>query len=131
MESNRFTVMFAQTDADWHSQAIALLEPQGVRTIFVRTGREAVNQIEAGQVHVAVLDQQLPQLNGLQVVKLTRELKPAPHSILLARDMSNHLLHEALVMKVFSVLAKPVDVNVLLETLARIMKRHYAGKWPA
>jgi hypothetical protein len=39
-------------------------------------------------------------------------------------------MHDALAMKVFSVLSKPVDLNVLLQTLARVVNRHYAGRWP-
>jgi hypothetical protein len=33
-------------------------------------------------------------------------------------------------MKVFSVLSKPVDFNLLLDSLARVMKRHYESRWP-
>ena len=33
-------------------------------------------------------------------------------------------------MHVFSVLAKPVDFNVLLDTLARVLRRFYENKWP-
>jgi hypothetical protein len=29
-----------------------------------------------------------------------------------------------------SALSKPVDLNVLLQTLARVVNRHYAGHWP-
>ena len=72
----------------------------------------------------------MPQLSGLQVVKLTRDFKAPPPAILLAKDLTNHLMHGALAMKVFSVLSKPVDLNVLLQTLARVVNRHYAGRWP-
>jgi len=44
--------------------------------------------------------------------------------------MTDHLLHEALGMKVFSVLSKPVDLNVLLDALARVMRRFYESRWP-
>ena len=79
---------------------------------------------------MAVLDQQMPQLGGLQVIKLMRELRNAPPAILLASQLTNHLLHEALGMKVFSVLSKPVDFNVLLDSLARVMRRYYESRWP-
>jgi DNA-binding NtrC family response regulator len=59
-----------------------------------------------------------------------REMEKAPPAILLAAELTNHLLHEAIGMHVFSVLSKPVDFNVLLDTLARVMKRHYEGRWP-
>jgi hypothetical protein len=39
-------------------------------------------------------------------------------------------MHDALAMKVFSVLSKPVDLNVLLQTLVRVVNRRYAGCWP-
>jgi CheY-like chemotaxis protein len=127
---NRLTVLFADPESSWHSQAAALLQPHGVNTVQVRTGREALSRIEGGEIHLAVLDQNMPQLSGLQVVKLSRDFHSPPPAILLARDLTNHFMQEALGMKVFSVLGKPVDLNVLLDTLARAIKRHYAGKWP-
>jgi len=87
--------------------------------------------IESGQIHVAVLDTQMPQLGGMQVIKRMREMPTAPPAILLADHLTNHLLHEALGMRVFSVLSKPVDFNLLLDSLARVMRRHYESRWPS
>jgi DNA-binding NtrC family response regulator len=81
-------------------------------------------------VHVAVLDTQMPQLGGMQVIRLMREMQKAPPAILLANDLSSHLLREALGMHVFSVLSKPVDFNVLLDTLARVLRRYHESRWP-
>ena len=128
--SNRFTVLLANEQEGWHQTVRQLLEPQGVQTISARSGREALNLIEKRPIHVAVLDQQMQGLGGLQVVRLMREMDQAPPAILLATELTNHLLHEALGMHVFSVLSKPVDFNVLLDTLARVMRRHYEGRWP-
>ena len=86
--------------------------------------------IERQPVHVAVLDQQMPQLGGLQVVKIMRDMKHAPPAILLANQLTNNLLHEALGMHVFTVLAKPVDFNLLLDSLARVLRRYHESRWP-
>lgn len=107
-----------------------LLRPQGVETISAHSGREALSMMESRPVHVAVLDMQMPQLGGLQVVKLMRDLQKAPPAILLASDLSNALLREALGMQVFSVLSKPVDFNLLLDSLARVLRRYYHSRWP-
>ena len=130
-QNNRFTVLLANEQEGWHQTVRQLLEPQGVETVSARSGREALDLIEHRHIHVAVLDQQMPQLGGLQVIKLMRELQQAPPAILLAGQLTTHLLHEALGMRVFSVLSKPVDFNVLLDTLARVMRRHYEGRWPS
>ena len=127
---NRFTVLLANESEQWHDTLRTLLEPQGVQTVAARSGREALGLIESRPIHVAVLDQQMPQLGGLQVVKMMRQLKAAPPAILLANQLTTHLLHEALGMHVFSVLSKPVDLNVRLDALARVMRRHYEGRWP-
>jgi CheY-like chemotaxis protein len=128
--NNRFTVLLANEQEGWHRTVRGLLEPQGVQTVVARSGREALQLIESRPIHVAVLDQAMPQLGGLQVVKLMRAMTNAPPAILLANSLTTNLLHEALAMHIFSVLSKPVDFNALLDALARVMKRHYEGKWP-
>jgi CheY-like chemotaxis protein len=132
MEPNRLTVLLANEQEGWHRTVRGLLEPQGVRTVSVRSGREVLDVVEHDEVHVAVLDAQMPQLGGMQVVKMLqqRRPKPAPAAILLAEHVTNQLMQEALSMNVFSVLSKPVDYQALLDSLARVVRRHYEGRWP-
>jgi CheY-like chemotaxis protein len=134
----RFTVLLANEQEGWHQTVRQLLQPQGVETVSARSGREALNLLETRPFHCAVLDAQMPQLGGLQVIKMLREISSrrstlgvsVPPSILLANQLTSNLLHEALGMHVFSVLSKPVDFNLLLDTLARVLRRHYENKWP-
>ena len=135
--SKRFKVLLANEQEGWHQTVRGLLEPQGVQTLSARSGRQALELIESTPVHVAVLDVQMPQLGGMQVVRMMRELRQgdprkgeAPAAILLANDLNSHLLREALAMHVFSVLSKPVDFNVLLDALARVLRRYHASRWP-
>ena len=132
---NRLTVLLANEQEGWHQTIRGLLEPQGVQTLSARSGREALDLLETRPVHVAVLDAQMPQLGGLQVVKLMRESHKhepgkVPPAILLANHLTNHLLREALSMQVFTVLGKPVDFNVLLDSLARVLRRYHESRWP-
>ena len=136
---SRFTVLLANDQEAWHDHVRRLLEPQGVQTLSARSGREALQLIERQPVHAAVLDVQMPQLGGLQVVRMMRDLykdkgqggiQAPPPAILVANDLTSHLLREALMMHVFSVLSKPVDLNVLLDSLARVIRRHYESRWP-
>ena len=152
--ASRFTVLLANEQEGWHQTVRRLLEPQGVQTLSARSGREALRLIESTPVHAAVLDAHMPQLGGLQVVRMLRELHKAeqakdrerdreaaptaapmgapvlPPAILLADDLTSTLLREALGMHVFSVLSKPVDFNVLLDALARVLRRYHRSRWP-
>ncbi len=127
---SRLTVLLANGPGDLPQTLSRLLEPQGIRTLFARSGREALELIEQCPIHVAVLDSQMPQLGGLQVIKLMREVRHAPPAILLADQLTDYLLREALGMEVFSVLSKPVDLNLLLDAVARVLRRYYESRWP-
>ena len=127
----RFTVLLANEQEGWHHTVRQLLEPQGVVTVAARNGREALELIESTPVHAAVLDAQMPQLGGLQVVRLMRDIQKTTPAILLANDLTSALLREALSMHVFSVLSKPVDFNVLLDSLARVLRRYHQSRWPS
>jgi len=128
---NRLNVLLANEEEGWAQTVRRLLEPQGVQTLTVRSGREALEVICHQHIHVIVLDAQMPQLGGLQVIRMLKDMEKRPPAILLAENLTNHLLQEALGMHVFSVLSKPVDVNLLLDSLARVMRRYYESRWPA
>ncbi|MCC6239568.1 MAG: response regulator [Phycisphaerales bacterium] len=131
MAPNRLTVLLPEEHDGWHQLVRQLLAPQGVETLLAGSGREALELIESQRVHLAVLDVRMPQLGGLQVIRLAREHgQSSIPAILLADQLNSHLLHEALGMQVFSVMSKPVDLNVLLDAMARLLKRHYRSKWP-
>jgi CheY-like chemotaxis protein len=134
--TSRLRVLLPDEQEEWHHTVRRLLEPQGIQTLSARSGREAIDLIESNAVHVAVLDVQMPQLGGLQVCKRLRELQKntpnrlLPPAILVANDLTSTLLREALMNHVFSVLSKPVDYGLLLDALARVVKRHYESRWP-
>src|SRR5919112_1140377 len=73
----RFTVLLGNQQEGWHDHVRRLLEPQGVQTLSAHSGHEALQLIERQPIHVAVLDTQMPQLGGLQVVRMMRELHKA------------------------------------------------------
>lgn len=128
---NRLTVLLAEEPDGSAATVRQLLEPQGVQTLVARTGREALNLVTSRPIHVVVLDVQMPQLGGLQALKLIREMvRPAPPAILLADRLSNSLMREALAMDVFSVMPKPVELNRLLDSIARVVQRRYESRWP-
>lgn len=110
---------------------------------------------EGPRIHVAVLEQRMSDMTALQVLRRLqehaistpsatekRQERPTaapsavPPAILLAHQndrgggLPSGLMHDALTVRVFSVLPRPVDTNLLLDTLARALRRFYAGRWP-
>ncbi|MCL2640845.1 MAG: response regulator [Phycisphaerales bacterium] len=120
----------------WHQTLQQLLSPLGVRTFEATSGSQAVDLIERHPIHLAVVDSRLPTISGMNVLQLIQKLQDqprlAPTVILIApQQQSQHLLHEALKFNAFSVLSEPVDVNLMLEVMARALKRFHQNQWPA
>jgi CheY-like chemotaxis protein len=133
---DRLKVLLANEQEAWHRQVRDLLAPQGVSTLSALTGREALDLIERGtqdatcRVHVAVLDDAMSGLGGLQVAKIAGGLPGSPPLILMTDRPTGHVLQQALMLRVFSVLPKPIELNHLLDSLARVVRRHYGNRWP-
>jgi hypothetical protein len=62
--------------------------------------------------------------------------KPDPAVILIApppvypAQQDKQLLQEALQFNAFTVLSEPVDVNLMLEVMARALRRFHQNQWP-
>lgn len=61
------------------------------------------------------------------------QAKPDPAVILIAphpAQQDKQLLQEALQFNAFTVLSEPVDVNLMLEVMARALRRFHQNQWP-
>jgi CheY-like chemotaxis protein len=110
---------------DQYSEPLrVLLEPHGFTIHRVRSGADAIWLAEHRAVDAAVLDNDLPDMPGLRVLRAIRSLGAAMPIILVGRSSlpaeHEHLLRAALELHAFSVLAQPVDLEVLMGQMARL-----------
>lgn len=120
-----------------------LLDPLGVRCLEARCGLDAARIVEREQVHIALVDLEMPmepsgdhRPAGHRVLQLLRRMDPAPPVVLVrppqaSRRESVRGLNDALREGVFAVLDRPLGLEPMLETLRRVVRRHYADRWPA
>lgn len=72
---------------------------------------------------------------GIRILQILRRLEAPPPTVVVRgpadRTLANQrTLREALREGAFAVIDSPVQLEVLLETLRRILRRHYADAWP-
>ena len=121
-----------------------LLEPMGIRALEADTGEEATSLIEHQPVHIAVVDLEIP-LNatanrqepaGPRILQLLRRLdQPPPTIVIRPRQASNRQdarqLTASLREGAFAVIDRPLQLETILDTLRRVLRRHYQDTWPA
>lgn len=119
-----------------------LLQPQGIDCLRVGSASEATDLLEAQPVHIAVVDLRIPldqgrtEPAGQRVLQLLRRLdQPPPTVVVRARQATRRAsvrgLSTALREGAFTVMDGPVKLEPMLETLHRIVRRHYADHWTA
>lgn len=136
----------------WADSLPRLLEPMGVQARRAACGREAATLLAHTPIHAAVVDLTLPLDNaaaqdhaqraqpggveeaGARLLELLARLPNHPPIIVVreprssreaARDLAAALRHG-----VFAVVDRPVNLEIMLEVLRRLVRRHYYDRWP-
>jgi two-component system response regulator YesN len=82
-----------------------------------RSGREAITQAESFHPDVAVMDINMPGINGIEAIKTIREISPATQFILLTAFDKFDYAKQAINLGVLEYLMKPVNKKRMIETL--------------
>jgi CheY-like chemotaxis protein len=128
----------------WIDRLPTLLEPFGVRSFKAASGAEATRIIQRFPVHIAVVDLALPleacdaapatEEGGARLLDLLARLDQPPPTVVVKRRrpprQSSRELASALQRGAFAVLEPPVHLETALETMRRVLMRHYADRWP-
>jgi CheY-like chemotaxis protein len=123
-----YSILIADDDRGCRDALRAIMEPEGYRTVLASSGEEALDIFGGGDVHLVLVDMYMPTLNGLETLRLAREMNVVVPAILLTGDLNDALLRQACAAEVFSVIPKPVSKNVVLYTVVRALRRFYGRR---
>jgi DNA-binding response OmpR family regulator len=109
-------VLVVEDDDSVRHTTAEILSIAGYLAEQVSDGAQAVSLLSAGSFDAVVLDLDLPGLDGLWV--LESQLGPPPVIIVSALEYyDRHRVAAQMGTKIFAVLRKPVDPDLLLSTL--------------
>jgi len=101
---------------------VGLLEESGILIDIAQNGKEAIDRYKNKEYELILMDIQMPILDGYQATKKLRELdKDIPIIALTANAMSEDLQRTA-EAGMNSHLSKPIDVEILYETLLKYLQ---------
>lgn len=123
---HRFSILIADDDRGNREALGELLENQGFRTLLAEDGGRAVELVQVDLVHLVLFDMHMPRLTGLEAFAVIRQtLDRILPAVLMTADATNDLIRRAFQAQVFSVIPKPVNVNIVLHTLSRALVKVY------
>ena len=110
-------LLITDDDRDLRSTIAGLFRSRGLETLEAGDGEEALDIVSRQEVHLLLLDMQMPRLSGLETIRRLKELDlprcswrqaslPLPW-ILLSGALDEQIIAQARAAAAFSILAKP------------------------
>ncbi|HEY2346336.1 MAG TPA: ATP-binding protein [Xanthomonadaceae bacterium] len=101
-----------------------LLERAGHEVVFACNGEEALDALASSDLDAAILDLHMPDISGLDVMKQARVMQAGSQRrtpmVVLSADVTVETMREVEANGAYAFLSKPVVIERLLDTLARI-----------
>jgi DNA-binding response OmpR family regulator len=104
-----------------------VLERAGIPFASAESGAGALAAAQDRAIGVAVLDVQLPDLNGIEVFRRLRELRPDLRVIILSAHTDQEYVLEALRLGACDYLAKPIHEEELSLAVRRALETYELG----
>ncbi len=113
------TVLVAEDEEVHHALLAGLLVSRGHRVVSARNGREALVELSQNSVDVALLDLQMPEMDGLEVTATVRHLERTAGGHLLIVGMTASTLQQdldrGLAAGMDRFVTKPIARDLLLQ----------------
>ena len=103
-----------------------LLEKRGVTTFIASNGVDALKIMNEHPIDVVVLDVKMPGVDGVEVLRHTKQKHPLIEVIMLTGHASVESAVEGLKLGAFDYVTKPCDISDLMEKINDAYARKHA-----
>lgn len=117
------SILIVEDDAEVRESLLSVLASKDYAVESVSDGEQALEAIERGDYDVLLLDLQLPNINGMEVLTKAQKLCPETSIVILTAHGSVENAVEAMKLGADDYLEKPCDVGQLTKVLAKIFAR--------
>jgi len=121
----RYSILITDDDRGVRETLGEVVETRGFRPVLAEDGEHAIEIVRHEPIHLALLDYQMPRLTGLETLQLVRQVNALLPAILITADATREVLRLAFQAQVFSVLPRPVNPHMVLNTVLRALGRVY------
>lgn len=119
----RFLIADDVTETRRSTRLMLSLIPDSEIVAIAKNGAEAVEMARKHKPDIALMDVNMPQMNGLQAIRIMVEENPHLVCIIISAERDPQTLLEAMAVGARGYLTKPFTADQLTETIQRVWKR--------
>jgi len=113
-------ILIVDDNDDFRTLLASALRSHGYHTIEAADGQEALQTLSATDTDMAIVDLDMPRLNGLALSKQVKEAAPSYPIIMVTGYAQFYSAAEILSVGIDAFLQKPVSMNKLLEVIQQM-----------
>ena len=113
------SVLIVDDDIEMLETTADILETKGYAVTTTNSGRAAIALAECHRFDVALIDIVMPDMNGVEVLKAIKRLRPGMVVIMMTAYSVDELVREAMQEGALLVAQKPLDIAAITQLLER------------
>lgn len=121
--SNVPTILIADDEIEIREALARIVKKQGYIPQFASDGREALDLLQSSEVDVLIADLRMPRMNGIELLKATKTIKPDIEVILLTGYGNVEDAVEAIKAGAYDFISKPPRKALIERAITRAMER--------
>ena len=122
-DERQYRILLAEDDEDicaFVERSISRVD--GYIVEVAQTGEEAVRKLLAGDIDFAILDYYLPGKDAVQIMREVKAVRPLPPLVVSTGMAGPGFEKEMLAEGAIGYIPKPIDVRMLLQKIANVLK---------
>ena len=111
---DRFNLLLVDDEEDFLETLLKRMKKRRVNVAGVRSGEQALEQLDQEQADVVVLDVKMPGMDGIQALREIKRRHPLVEVIMLTGHANVEVAIQGMELGAFDYLMKPMDIDELL-----------------
>jgi DNA-binding NtrC family response regulator len=116
-------VLLVDDEKDFVEALGERMENRGMNVTTTTSATDAIAKVKAESYDAVVLDLQMPEMDGIQVLRAIKEIKPEMQIILLTGYATVEKGIEAIKMGAMDLIEKPADIAIITEKIKKAQAR--------
>ncbi len=121
MKSERKQILWVDDEIDLLKSHILYLAQHGYDVTQVTNGPDALELIKTRTFDLVLIDEMMPVMNGLEVLRRLKELRPDLPAVMVTKSEAEELMDKAIGSRIDGYLTKPVNPSQILSVLKGIL----------
>jgi PAS domain S-box-containing protein len=117
------TIMVVEDEVGSRATLCSILEDAGYRVIGLERGTDALEMIRDDPFDAVITDIRLPDVDGIEILKLAKEINPEAAVIMMTGYASTETAVDAVNQGAYAYFVKPINPDEMKTTIANALKQ--------